>query len=147
MGFLSGLGKFIHTVTGWADKITSFIKKPVASLVKLIQGPLDSLIHKFPFGLGKIAQRFVDTFLSKGSNWLASGPVAGLFGFLKKLTPTIEMIERILDAVDRALNGGKPSGHPPPPGGGGGGIRHLPQPALQNAQDIFSWTHARQMLA
>ena len=146
MSFLSGLGKIVHKVTGFVDKITSFIKSPVESLTKLIQGPLDRLVNKLPFGLGKVVQPFVDKFLGVGINWLASGPLAGVFGMLKKIAPTVETIDNVLDKVDAALNGGGDTtggGNP----GGGGGLRHLPTPALQNAQEIFSWNHAQTMWA
>jgi hypothetical protein len=139
MSFFSSIGNFfskatsvVDTVTKIADKVTSFIKAPLDMITKPLQGALDGLADKLPFGLGKVVKPFVDKFLPTALSWLAGGPLGGFFGMLTKIAPTAEKIDSVLDTVDGAMDKGI------------GGLSDL---AKQNLTNGTAWTQAQSLLS
>lgn len=132
MGFLSGLGKIVHSVTGIADKVLKFVKAPLDFITKPLTGLANKLLDKLPFGLGKLVEPFVDKFLGTAVGWLAGGPLGGIMSMISGAANTVETVDNVLHIADGALNGG---------------LKSLAQPALENAQNLFSFAHAQTLLA
>ena len=136
MSFFSNIGKalggIVHTVTSFADKAVSFLQKPLDFVTKPLQGLMDKVLDKLPFGIGSFVKPFADKFLGMAINWLAAGPLGGVMSMLTTAATTVDKVDSVLHAVDGALNGG---------------VASLPAPALANAQDAFSFAHAQALLA
>ncbi|MFN7133908.1 MAG: hypothetical protein ACK4N5_17665 [Myxococcales bacterium] len=132
MGLLSGIGKAIGKVTSIANKVLSFVKKPMDFVMKPLEGVLGKLADKLPLGLGNLVKPFIGKFLSTGLSWLAGGPLGGFLGLLGKVAPTVEKVANVLNMADKAINGG---------------LKNLPQPALENAQNIAAHAHAQTLAA
>lgn len=131
MGFFDGIGKVLSKVTSFANKALSFIKAPLAAITKPLTDVVGKVLDKLPFGLGKLAKPFVETFMTQGLAWLAGGPLGGFMSLLGKIAPTAEKIVGILNTADQAINGG---------------LRNMQQPALENAQNAIAYTQAQSLL-
>ncbi len=132
MGLFSGIGKLVGKVANIANKALSFVKAPLEFVTKPLEGVLGKLADKLPFGIGKLVKPFIGKFLSTGLSWLAGGPLGGIMGLINKVAPTVEKIANVLNVADSALNGG---------------VKNLPEPALENAQNIFAYAHANALNA
>ena len=139
MSFFSSIGNFfskatsvVATVPKIADKVTSFIKAPLDTITKPLNGVLDGLADKLPFGLGKMVKPYIDKFLPTALSWLAGGPLGGFFGMLNKIAPTVEKIDNVIDTVDKAMDKGI------------GGLTDL---AKQNLTNGTAWTQAQSLLS
>jgi hypothetical protein len=135
MSFFGNIGKaiggFVHKATSFADKALSILKAPLDFITKPIQGLMDKVLDKLPFGLGNLVKPFADKFLSMGINWLAAGPLGGLMSTLSTVAGVAGKVDDVLHTVDSALNGG---------------IASLPDPAKQNAQNAFAFTQAQELV-
>jgi hypothetical protein len=132
MGFLSGLGKIVHKVTRFADKALSFVKAPLDFVTKPLIGLANKLLDKLPFGIGKFIEPFADKFLSSAIGWVAGGPLGGLASMITGAASTVQTVDNVLHVADGVLNGG---------------LKSLPQEALENAQNLFSFAHAQTLFA
>lgn len=128
MGFLSGIGKIVSKASSIVSKVASFIKSPAESITKLVSPLIGKLANKLPFGLGKLVAPFAEKFLGAAVGWLAKGPLAGVFGMLQKISPTVEKLSGFLKSADKLLNGG---------------LKSLPQPAKENVANVAAYNHAR----
>lgn len=136
MSFFSSIGKalggIVHTVTDVADKVTGFLKAPLDFITKPIQGLMDGVLDKLPFGIGSFVKPFADKFLSMGIGWLAAGPLGGFMSTLSSVSGVADKIDSVLHVVDGALNGG---------------VSSLPDPAKQNVQTGAAWAQAQGLFA
>lgn len=126
------LGGFVHTVTGIADKVTNILKAPLDFITKPLQGLMDKVLDKLPFGIGSFVKPFADKFLSMGISWLAAGPLGGFMSMLTNVAGVADKIDSVLHVVDGALNGG---------------VSSLPDPAKQNVQNGAAWAQAQGLFA
>ena len=132
MGFLSSIGNIVSKASGIVSKVSDFIKSPAESITKLVSPLIDKVANKLPFGLGKVVAPFAQKFLGTAVNWLAQGPLAGVFGMLQKVSPTVEKLSGFLKSADKLLNGG---------------LKSLPQPAKENVANVAAYNHARAIAA
>ena len=132
MGFLSSIGKIVSTASNVVSKVSSFIKSPAESITKMVSPLIDKVAGKLPFGLGKLVAPFAKKFLGSAVNWLAQGPLAGVFGLLQKISPTVEKLSGFLKSADGLLNGG---------------LKSLPQEAKENVANVAAYNHARAVAA
>jgi hypothetical protein len=132
MSLFSSIGKALHSVTGIVDKVTSFLKAPLDAITKPLQGLVDGLLDKLPFGIGSFVKPFADKFLGSAIGFLAGGPLGGLMSTLSSVAGVAEKIDGVLDTVDGVVNGG---------------IANLPDAAKQNVQDGAAWAQAQGLLA
>jgi hypothetical protein len=108
------------------------VKAPLDFLTKPLLNVANSLLDKLPFGIGKIIKPFADTFLQSAVGWLAGGPLGGIMSMISGAEKTVQTVDTVLHAADSALNGG---------------LKSLPQAALENAQNLFSFAHAQTLFA
>ncbi|PTL79617.1 hypothetical protein [Vitiosangium sp. GDMCC 1.1324] len=137
MGFLKSIGKAIggiaRTVSKVADgigKVTSFLQKPLDSLMAPIKKLVGGALDKLPFGIGNFVKPFADKFLDNALSFVAGGPLGGL-GFLAKAMPTISKIGDLAQTVGGIA---KKVGDTFPPQGG------------VNLQNIFAHAQAQKLL-
>lgn len=128
MGFLSRIGGLVSKASGFLSKVSSFIKSPAESITKLVSPMIDKIATKLPFGLGPLVAPFAKKFLGAAIGWLSKGPLAGVFGLLQKIAPTVEKLSGFLKSADKLLNGG---------------LKSLPQPAKDNVANLAAYNHAR----
>ena len=126
------LGGFVDKVTHVADTVTSILKAPLDFITKPVQGLMDKVLDKLPFGIGSFVKPFADKFLSAGIGWLAAGPLGGFMSTLSSVSGVADKIDSVLHTVDGALNGG---------------IAGLPDPAQQNVQNGAAWSQAQGLFA
>jgi hypothetical protein len=115
MGFLSGIGKVFSGIKNVANKVGDIAGK-VAEIggkaVKILQAPEEAiggfvkkaaggLLNKLPFGLGKIAEPFVNKLIDKGLDFLSKGPLGGIFEFAKKLAPKVDQLADFAEVVSK----------------------------------------------
>jgi hypothetical protein len=132
MSFLSKIGSAFKSVVSVVGKGLDILKAPLDFVMKPIQGALEKVADKLPFGLGKIVKPFISTFLDQAVGWLAGGPLGGVFSLVSKGANTASKIDDILHTVDGAL---------------GGGILGLPQEAQDNVAEGTAWAQAQTLLA
>lgn len=132
MSFLSKIGGFVSKAADWAGKIANFVSNPIGSITKAVSPLIDKVATKLPFGLGKIAAPFAKKFLAKGLDWVSSGPLAGVFGLLDRISPTVSKLAGFVKSLDGLLNGG---------------LKSLPAEARENAANIVARQHARAVAA
>jgi hypothetical protein len=130
MSFLSGIGNFFNKVTSVVDTVTKVLSTPLDSLMKPVDSLVNSLVEKLPFG--NVLSPFVDRFLNMGVSWLAGGPLGGVASMLSTAATTAQKVDSVLHTVDGVLNGG---------------VAGLQQPALENAQNLFSFSQAQTLLS
>ena len=136
MSFFGSIGKalggVVHSVTSIADKVTNILKAPLDFVTKPIQGLMDGVLDKLPFGIGNFIKPFADQFLNMGVSWLAAGPLGGFMSTLSSVSGVASKIDDVLHVADNALNGG---------------ISSLPDPAQQNVQTGAAWAQAQGLFA
>ncbi len=132
MSFLSTIGNVVHKASGIVGKVADFVRNPIASISKPLNGLIDKLAPKLPFGLGKMVAPFAKKFLGKAINWAAQGPLAGVFSLLNKWSPTVDKLAGFVQSADKVLNGG---------------LKSLPKEAKHNAANIVAHQHARALAA
>ena len=143
MGLIN-LGKAFNAVKDIAGKVGDFAGK-VANVagkaVKIMEAPQEvvggflkkaagGLLNKLPFGLGKMAEPFVNKLIDNGLSFLAKGPLAGVTAALTKFAPTVADIANVAEKVKKAADKVK--------------AFEIPE-ALQNFQEITASAHAEKL--
>jgi len=132
MSFLDTIGKVVHTASGIVSKIADFAKDPVGAIGGAVNGLVDKIAPHLPFGLGKVVAPFAKKFLGTAINWVAQGPLKGVFDLLGKVAPTVSKLSSFVSSLDGLLNGG---------------LKSLPKEAKENAANIVAHQHARAVTA
>jgi hypothetical protein len=132
MSFLSSIGGIVSKASGVVNKIASFVKDPIGTISKPLNGLIDKLAPKLPFGLGKLVAPFAKKFLGSALSWVSKGPLAGVFTLLDKVAPTVSKLAGFVGSLDKLLNGG---------------LKSLPKEAKENAANIVARQHARAIAA
>ncbi len=138
MSFFGDIGKALsgalNTVTKIADGVTNILQAPLNLIEKPLDGLVNGLLDKLPFGIGSFIEPFADQFLNAGIGMLAAGPLGGVMSTISSVAGVASKVDTVLDAVNGAVNGGQ-------------GISSLAAPAQQNAQEAFSWAQAQELFS
>jgi len=132
MSFFSKIGSAFKSVVGTVGKVLDVVKAPMDFLMKPIQGALEKVADKLPFGLGNVVKPFIGTFLNSAVGWLSGGPLGGFFSLMSNVANTAGKIDDMLHTVDNML---------------GGGILGLPQEAQENVAEGTAWAQAQTLLS
>lgn len=95
----------IGRVASFASKAMSFIKAPLNMIQKPLQGLMDKVLDKLPFGVGKFIKPFADKFLGHALSTVLGGPLGALTSLASKI-PNFDGIKKIVDTIDQVANGG-----------------------------------------